>query len=60
MPGKVLPGGPHRCFMFYPPEAGMFAAIGTRWQCSGCHTIWKLVATGQPDKPARWTRETSE
>jgi hypothetical protein len=43
MTGKVLDTGEHRCFLIFPPEAGIFAAAGTRWQCDDCNAVWMLV-----------------
>lgn len=46
MPGKVIssPTQEHRCFLFYPTEAGLFATAGTRWQCDDCKAVWELVS----------------
>jgi len=44
MPGKVLSwGDKHKCFLLVPPEAGILAPVGTKWQCSECGTVWTLV-----------------
>jgi hypothetical protein len=45
MTGKVIskPDIPHRCFLFFPPEAGLMAVAGTQWQCDTCRAIWTLV-----------------
>lgn len=45
MPGKIIPSPnqEHRCFFIFPREAGMFAPLGTRWQCDDCAAVWELV-----------------
>lgn len=45
MTGKIIssPNQAHRCFLFYPPEVGLFGMTGTRWQCDDCRKIWELV-----------------
>lgn len=54
MSGQVIhsPEIEHRCFLFFPAEAGLFAAVGTRWKCE-CGAIWQLV------KGQGWHPETA-
>lgn len=45
MAGKIIPSPnqEHRCFLIVPAEAGIFATVGTRWQCDDCSAIWELI-----------------
>lgn len=45
MSGRLVhtPISGHQCFFLFPTEAGLFAVVGTRWQCDECNSIWELV-----------------